>query len=347
MFIAITAFGNPQDTIDQIMNMYSENNFYSIHWNKRDKKYIRELTNYFKNYKNVYIFSKVKVYWGHDSIITAMEEHIKIFRNQQHEIFLHLCNKTINTKNIDLTESIIKQKLENGYNFFDYSRKWFGYIPEISAIYHENEKTCLDVNKLWQRNYDYKINMYSGLNTKLNQLLKLVYLSFSNPLKTFGILNDYFSKKNIDIVKNIRYNFYLNKNEENCIDLFLFSKKNKKIPHLLSGWEFPMRTQIAPFLCIKREELFKLINTKEYTSFRKFIKGSIWTEDWFFSCLYYNMVNSKKELLEKSLIININIYDWENSNALDWNKISQDILFFRRVKGLDKIQILNKKLQIK
>lgn len=345
MFIAITAFGNPQDTIDQIKNMYSENNFYSIHWNRRDKKQFKQLNSYFKCYKNIHIFSTIKVYWGHYSIISAMEKHIQIFKHTNEDIFLHLCNKTINTKDINETEFIIRKKLDDGYNFFDYNRKFFEYMPENSILHHNNEKACLEDNELWRRNYDYKINEYSGLINKWNISVKLLRLSFINPLKVIKILRDFIFNKKSNIIENIRRNFYLHTNDNSCINFFLFSKKLNTIPDELIGWEFPMRTQISPFLCIKRKELFKIINSKEYNKFKNFAKKSIWTEDWFFATLNYNLCGSKKMLHEKSLIIHINIYDWENSKTLNWNKISTDILFLRRVKGLDKIEILNEKLE--
>lgn len=325
-FISITAFGNYKNTIDQIENLYDKNNFYFVHWNKRDepKKNIKELREYFKKYNNIVFYSKYKVYWGHISILKVTNYAIKNFlKKEGYDYFINLDNKTIACKKMEEIYKYIDKNKNN--NFMGLMRKHYDYSTLNEIDYWEKQRESYLKEESWRRKFHYRLMEQNNR--------KLIFIIF------FIIENLNYFLRNLIKFKNLI---------KACKNLFFHSEihpgfwmncYSKKIVKNKTNLEMIFMNQIGTFLFIKRDDLVEIYKSKEFSQLYKTAKFCYAPEEFFYPTLFYNLIDKNNN---NSLCIHLSTNINLKRDANKWKKIKKDILFIRRVIGKDEINNVNK-----
>lgn len=334
MFIGITAFLKKDDVIAQLESLYEDSNYYLIHYNYRS--FLKQpfsyfsLKRHFRDYKNIKIFTKFKVYWGHFSIIKSANYLMNKFLESNEDIFVHLDQKTICFKSLLEIEKLIKKEFDRGNNFFNFNKSFLDKIEinnEKGHLISRQKNPEFYTSKkfyfrtLKQNSFFYKLNMIILI---IMDLLKNPRLINLNLRKTFKQWNEY---KIYPIKSNI--------------SAFL-SSKNYELPQIINDWSFSFYNNVGPFLIIKKDEAIKIsdkknnVNYKKVKAFKKYSKNKYLPEDFYFSTLYWNLINND---LKKSKNI-LAYYDINNRKDAKYffdNLWEKDIFFLRRCIGKENI----------
>ncbi len=73
------AFEKPEIIKKKIDFLYTCEDYFIVHWNKRSSsREYKELKQYYKDKKNVYIYRRYRVYWSHVSILNVMISNMRL-----------------------------------------------------------------------------------------------------------------------------------------------------------------------------------------------------------------------------------------------------------------------------
>lgn len=346
MFIAITAFEKADIVISQINNMYSENNTYLIHYNFRsflkDPSSFFKIKKYFYDRKNIKIFTRYKVYWGHFSIIKSANNMMKKFIKKSNEdIFIHIDQKTINLDNILLIEDYIKDNLKKGYNFFNFN-KFF-----LNKIDKDNHKGHLIVREKNPNIYTSK-KFYKKTIPQNSKFYKIYFISHIIKDLIFHPKILWSSSYKKIFLNWKKYKYYF---EETNISSIL-STRYYKLPKLISHWEFSFYNNVGPFVILNKDEAKaissyrKNINYKMVKKFYKYSKNKYLPEDFYFSTLYWNIISNDKKK-SKNIMSYYDINSEDDAKYFYDNLYEENIYFIRRCMGQNNINYVNKYSKMK
>ena len=131
----IIAFEKPEHIKRKIEALYTEEDFFIVHWNKNSSKQdFLKLKEMFKDYSNVYIHSKHRVYWGHVSILHANLSNMKksLQLNLDFDHFICLTQQTYPIKSINYIKNYLSQ----------YKNQSFIYCVEMDLYGGNFTRTC-------------------------------------------------------------------------------------------------------------------------------------------------------------------------------------------------------------
>ncbi|MGL4562683.1 MAG: beta-1,6-N-acetylglucosaminyltransferase [Brevinema sp.] len=169
------AYEKPLIIIKQIEELYTEEDYFIVHWNKNSsKKDMNMLKDHFRDRKNIYIFSKHRVYWGDISILDAQLSAMKIALKLpfKWQYFISLSNNCFPVK----SPTYIK-------NFY---QKYHNYYPGYSFC-----PNCEDKG-IWEYIEFHKNNQL--ISNKVLKMIKAFLLLF--PVLTDNLFSKQISFKN-------------------------------------------------------------------------------------------------------------------------------------------------------
>ena len=304
----IVAFEKPEHIKRKIEALYTEEDFFIVHWNKNSSKQeFLELTEMFNDYSNVYIHSKHRVYWGDISILNASLSNIKksLQLNLEFDHFICLSQQTYPIKSIDY----IKTCLSN------YKDKSFIYsmLIELNNTSHpfRSKGTISDPIRLVRKCYP----IYFHKNNRFTLLgrIKEFYMLFINFIYYFPKI----LPKTISILKKVKHlhppQEMLNSNSLMQIQLSLI-KYIIRVPYwfvtnaLYNDWRegfhnyttdllspvyrnntYALTKNSGPDLCLTKKHIEYILTDKKSKKFLKNITYTFAPEEFYMeTVLYYS-----------------------------------------------------------
>ncbi len=338
MFIGIISYGDVDKAIEQFKRIYSPDNFYMIHYNKRDKKakkndFLR-LKNYYSKFKNVIFYSKHKVFWGTRTIVGVQLEIMKYFLKHRNEQYLLIVDaKTSNIINIKEIEKIINKNGPNK-NYYNFSgsvyKETFPTLYEVKNNYGE----CF-YNKRWYK------NTYPTNTSHFKLHLRLICIW---EILTDKIVFKNFLKRSAPDFKEWFLSEYHSWRVEPMYWDLIASNKKRNMPKFLHEWKIIYNSLMSLFTVLNREQLSIMFShKKELKKIFRYSKGILGPEEFIFATLFYNLVDND-ESNSLNLLSYFDISDNDSINKLKkLRKNNKTILFNRRI---DNYKIFNKEFPI-